>query len=95
MTDTDQEKTAIITQYKQSISAQTLGLEHSISKRTIYRWAKVSCVINPEEKRTFTAKEYNLLLQQVARLENIVDILKMANRTVHAPLNEKLHEFQF
>ena len=37
---TDQEKTAIITQYRQGKSIQELCTEYGVCERTIYRWAK-------------------------------------------------------
>ena len=94
MTYADQEKTAIIAQYQQGISAQKLSAEYGVCERTIYRWAKKYCDINLEEKRTFTTKECDLLLRRVTKLENIIAILKMVNCTVHAPLKEKLHELE-
>lgn len=89
---TDQEKTAIITQYRQGKSIQELCTEYGVCKCTIYRWVKKYCDMNLEEKRTLTVKECDLLLRRVTKLENIVAILKMVNCTVHAPLKEKLHE---
>ena len=46
------------------------------------------------EKRTLTAKEYDMLLRRVEKLENIVAILKTVNCTAHASLKEKLHELE-
>ncbi len=91
---TDQEKNAIITQYRQGKSIQELCAEYGVCKRTIYRWTKKYRDIVPEEKRTLTVKEYDILLRRVGKLENIVAILKTVNCTVHAPLKEKLHELE-
>lgn len=91
---TDQEKTIIVAQYKQGTSAQELSKKYGVCERTIYRWAKKYNDIVPEEKRTLTAKEYDMLLHRVEKLENIVAILKTVNCTVHAPLKEKLTELE-
>ena len=45
----------------------------------------------PDEKCTFTMKEYDVLLRRVAKLENVVAVLQTVNCTIHAPLKEKLH----
>ena len=66
---TDQEKTAIITQYRQGKSIQELCTEYGVCERTIYRWAKKYCVIVPGEKRTLTVKECDMLLHRVEKLE--------------------------
>lgn len=94
MTYTDQEKADIIAQYKQGSSAQALSAEYGVCERTIYRWAKVYCEMNPKEKRNYTAKEYDMLLRRVSKLEKIITVLKSVNCTVHDPLKEKLHELE-
>lgn len=94
MSYTDQEKAAIIAQYKQGISVQKLSTEYEVCQRTIYRWAKTYYNISADEKLTVTGKEYDILLRRVTKLENIIAILKSVNCTVHAPLKEKLHELE-
>lgn len=94
MTYTDQEKAIIVAQYQQGTSAQELSEKYGVCKRTIYRWAKKYCGIVPGEKRALTAKECDMLLHRVKKLENIVAILKTVNCTAHAPLKEKLHELE-
>ena len=84
MTYTDQEKTAIITQYRQGRPIQQLCTECGVCARTIYRWAKIYCPVVPDEKRTYTVKEYDALLRRVAKLENMVAILQTVGCTVHA-----------
>jgi len=94
MVYTHQEKAGIIAQYRQGRSANDLSAEYGVCKRTIYRWAKEYRDIVPNEKRTLTTKEYDMLLRRVEKLENIVAILKTVNCTVHAPLKKKLHELE-
>ena len=94
MTYTDQEKTAIITQYRQGRPIQQLCTECGVCARTIYRWAKIYCPVVPDEKRTYTVKEYDALLRRVAKLENMVAILQTVGCTVHAPLKERLGELE-
>ena len=94
MVYTHQEKAGIIAQYRQGRSANDLSEEYGVCKRTIYRWAKEYRNIVPNEKRTLTTKEYDMLLRRVEKLENIVAILKTVNCTVHDPLKKKLHELE-
>lgn len=94
MAYSDQEKADIIAQHKQGSSAQNLSAKYGVSERTIYRWAQICGEINPGEKQTFTAKEYDRLLRRVNKLENIISILKAVNCTVHAPLKKKLCELE-
>lgn len=94
MAHTDSEKADIVAQYKQGRSTQDLSTEYGVCERTIYRWAKIYCEMNPGEKQTFTVKEYDILLRRVNKLENIISVLKAVNCTVHAPLKEKLHELE-
>ena len=91
---TDQEKTAAIVRYKQGVSAQELSLEYGVSQRTIYRWAKLYQVVNPSGREPLTAKEYDMLMRRVAKMENIISILKAVHCTAYAPLKEKLCELE-
>ncbi len=91
---TDQEKVAAIVRCKQGTSAKELSAEYRVRERTIYRWAQVYQAVNPSGREPFTAKEYDMLLRRVAKLENIISILKSVNCTVHAPLKEKLCELE-
>lgn len=90
MTYTDQEKTAIITQYQQGKPIQELCAEYGVCARTICRWARTYCPVVPDEKRTCTVKEFDALLRRVAKLENMVAVLQTVGCTVHAPLKERL-----
>ncbi len=94
MAYTDQEKADIIMQYKQGSSAQDLSVKYGMCVRTIYRWTKIYGELNPDEKRIFTAKEYDSLLRRVNKLENIIAVLKTVNCTANDPLKEKLHELE-
>ncbi len=90
MTYTDQEKTAIIIQYRQGRPIQQLCAECGVRARTIYRRARTYCPVVPDEKRPCTIKEYDALLRRVAKLENMVAVLQTVGCTVHAPLKERL-----
>ncbi len=90
MTYTDQEKAVAIIRYKQGVSAQKLSSKYGVSQRTIYRWAKIYQAVNPNGREALTAKEYDMLMRRVTKLESIISILKAVRCTVHAPLKEKL-----
>lgn len=94
MPHTNQEKAAAIVRYKQGVSAQELSSEYGVSQRTIYRWAKLYQQVSPSGRELLTAKEYDMLMHHVTKLENIISILKTVNCTVHAPLTEKLCELE-
>jgi putative transposase len=94
MTYTDQEKTVIITQYRQGKLIQELCAEYGVCERTIYRWAKIYCPMVSNKKRTCTVKEYDALLRRVAKLENMVAVLQTVSCTIHAPLKERLGELE-
>ncbi len=94
MPHTDQEKAAAIIRYKQGVSAQKLSSEYGVSQRTIYRWAKIHQTVNPNGRESLTAKEYDMLMRRVTKLESIISILKAVHCTVHAPLKEKLCELE-
>ncbi len=83
---TDQEKATAIVRYKQGVSAQELSSEYGVSQCTIYRWAKIHQAVNPSGREPLTAKEYDMLLRRVIKLESIISILKAVHCTAHAPL---------
>ncbi len=76
MPHTDQEKAAAIVRYKQGVSVKELSAEYGVSERTICRWAKIHQAVNPDGREPLTAKEYNMLMRRITKLENIISILK-------------------
>ena len=89
MTYTNQEKAVIVAQYQQGTSVQELSEKYGVCERTIYRWAKKHNDIVSEEKRTLTAKEYDMLLHRVEKLENIVAILRSPSHTAAESQSDK------
>lgn len=91
-------KTAIIAQYKNSISVNQLSTEYGICARTIYRRANIygdnQAVEIPNKPQQYSVKEYHTHVRRITKLENIISVLKTVNCTVHAPLKEKLHELE-
>lgn len=55
---------------------------------------KAYCVANPDGKRTFTTKEYDILCHRLEKAEHIIEILKTVHCTVHADLKERLSELE-
>lgn len=90
----DEEKKNLVQRYQNGESPQLLCTEYSISRSTLYRWAKIHCVANPGEKRTFTIKEYDMLCRRLEKAEHIIEILKTVRCTVYADLKEKLLELE-
>lgn len=88
------EKRNLALRYQNGESPQSLCAEYSISRSTLYRWAKIYCVANPGEKRTFTIKEYDMLYRRLEKAEHIIEILKTVSCTVHADLKERLSELE-
>lgn len=91
---TEQEKAAIVLQYRKGIPIQELSRKHGVSTRTSYRWDKLCCESDPKQEHTFTYREYEALLRKVTKLENIITIMKTVQCTVHAPLQERLCELE-
>lgn len=90
MASTDEEKEKIVARYQNGELGKILCAEFSISRSTLYRWAKVYCTANPGQERTFTIREYDALKRKVEKQANIIAILKAVGCTVSSPLKERL-----
>lgn len=86
---TPSEKQAIIDRHNSGESVAALVAETGIPRSTLYAWFRVvqEREINP---RDFTLRNFRALEKKVTRLEGIIKILKKADCTVSAPLQEKL-----
>ena len=91
-------KAAIVAQHKNGVSVKQLSTEYGICARTIYRWANIyggnQAAEISNDPQQYSAKEYHTHVRHIAKLENIISVLKTVNCTVHAPLKERLLELE-
>lgn len=86
---TVQEKQQTISRYDRGESATAICAATGIARSTLYAWLKDYQPVN-DGSATITRKEAHKLKQHVAKLENIIEVLKKANCTCSAPLADKL-----
>ncbi len=91
---TEEVKQAVIERFlTNNKAARTIFTEAKIPRSTFYSWLKEHNAKQPQPvPMEFTPKNSRILMNKVARLEGIIEILKTVNCTVHSPLNEKLSE---
>ena len=58
-------------------------VKYGVCEHTIYRWTQSCSEINSSGKRTFTAKEYDIILCRANKFEDIVSIMK-TDKTSHS-----------
>lgn len=88
---TKEEQQGAIDRFISGESAADILTDTGIPKSTFYNWVH----IYQEEKktlnkRTVNIRNFHLLENKVVRLENIIEILKLANCTPKSPLKQKL-----
>lgn len=79
-----------IARYENGGSIRLICSEFNIPRSTLYRWCKTYKVDIIANGIPFTAKEINQMRNRIAKLTNIIAILKTVNCTVSAPLRERL-----
>lgn len=87
---TDAQKKAIVARRESGESICSLCSEFDIPHSTLYRWCKTYKVDIIANGTPFTAREINQMQNRIAKLNNIIAILKTVNCTVSAPLRERL-----
>ena len=87
---TNEQKNAIVTRRKNGESVRSLCSEFNIPRSTLYRWCKSHKSSIAANGIPFTAREVNQMQNRIAKLNNIIAILKTVNCTVSAPLRERL-----
>ena len=87
---TDAQKKVIVARREKGESVRSLCSEFNIPRSTLYRWCKTYKVDIIANGIPFTAKEINQMQNRIAKLTNIITILKTVNCTVSAPLRERL-----
>lgn len=88
----ESQKKDIVNRYQNGAPVAALSTETGIAKSTIYSWIKAyeDELLNAPASR----RDYSMLMQRFARLENMVKILKTVKCTVSSPLKEKLHSIE-
>lgn len=90
---TPEEKQAIIDRYiSGGESPASILADTGIPKSTFYSWLRAyKEEHNAANKKSVNIRNYNLLVNKVARLEGIIEILKNATCTPQAPLKQRLY----
>lgn len=85
---TDKTKKQTVNRYHKGEPYTTLCGELGISRSTLQRWARDYKTVAGNS--SYTVRELNCLLLQLKRKEQIIEILKTVDCTVHAPLKNRL-----
>ena len=83
----------IVTRFLGGESATELSKSHGISRSTIYRWKDETAAVSAKEK-LYTAHDITIMELRIKKLENIVQIFKTVDCTVHSPLRDRLNELE-
>ena len=84
-------KETILSRLKANKSVLELAKEYNVSRTTIYRWKKEEA---KKPAPIVKDKEVKLLLKKVARLEEIIQIIKEAECLPTAPLRDRLYALE-
>lgn len=85
------EKILLIHRFEQGESASSICSKHNIPRSTFYGWIQQKQRMIPIDDVPLTKKEFKKLQNKTARLEGIIDILKLSPCTATAPLKERLN----
>ncbi len=86
-------KHKLITRLLSGESATELSRSSGISRSTIYRWKNEEATV-PAKGKFYTSHDITVLERRIKKLENIVQILKTVDCTVHSPLQERLNALE-
>ena len=86
-------KHELITRLKNGESPTSLSRNLGLSRSTIYRWKNDSTSTTVKEK-LYTSHDISSLERRIKKFENIIQILKTVDCTVHAPLRDRLNEIE-
>lgn len=91
---TKAEGSRIVDQYLGGLDVPLLSFETGVPRSTIYTWIKSYDQNISNTDHIISRKEYSNLTQRVARLDNMVKVLKSVRCTVSSPLQEKLNAIE-
>ena len=87
---TTEEKSQLVMRYQAGESVASICADTGIARSTLYSWIKSFHVVKSRRGMQVTPHDYDVLKKRVEKLEGIVQVLKAANCTVSAPLQDKL-----
>ena len=87
---TTEEKRQLVMRYQTGESVTSICADTGIARSTLYSWIKSFHVVKSRRGTQVTPHDYDVLKKRVEKLEGIVQVLKAANCTVSAPLQDKL-----
>lgn len=85
----ENEKSIIISRYKDGEAVADLVRDTQIPRSTIYAWIQEAVAGEPN-KKTVSLKNYHILENKVARLQGIIEIMKKVGCSANDPLEVKL-----
>lgn len=91
-TYTQEEKQAVIDRVISGEPSASILADTGIPKSTFYSWLRIyQEEKNAANRRSVDIRNFHLLENKVARLEDIVEILKSATCTPKSPLKQRLY----
>ena len=91
-TYTKEEKQAVIARVISGEPSAIILSDTGIPKSTFYSWLRIyGEEQNAANRKTVNVRNFHLLENKVARLENIIEILKSATCTPGSPLKQRLY----
>lgn len=87
---TDEQKKSIVARREKGESICALCSESSVPRSTLYRWCKIYKAHIISDDIRFTVREVLQMQNRITKLNKIIEILKLVNCTVSAPLRERL-----
>lgn len=87
---TTEQKRELVMRYQNGERVEHICAERGIARSTFYSWIKPFQTTVTQTGVLVTPREYDHLQKRVKKLEAMIEVLKMVNCTVSAPLKEKL-----
>ena len=91
---TQEQKCQFVMRYQSGESVIDICTETGIARSTLYSWLKPYQTNVTDTGVQVTPHEFAVLKKRVARLEDIIKVLKSAECTVSAPLQDKLRALE-
>ena len=87
---TDSQKSQIVAQYIAGQSVALLCAEHGVPRSTLYYWIRKHHPLQSAQNTIVSYHDFYNLKRRVERLETLLEIIKISECSLNAPLKEKL-----
>lgn len=88
-----EEKHTLVARYQDGKAVAKICADTSVPRSTFYTWVKPYTVTLTDSGHAFSQQIFIKMKQKLQKLEHKIEILQKVNRTVLAPLQEKLQKF--